>query len=49
MILQSQLEGFGLYDEETIEEFCSIFYESSQPDELLQSVLDGVVEKWSNP
>ena len=45
--LQSQLEGFELYDEETIEEFCSIFYESSQPDELLQSVLDSVVEKWS--
>ena len=45
--LQSQLDGFDLYDEETIEEFCSIFYESSQPDELLQGILDGVVERWS--
>ena len=45
--LQSQLNGFDLYDEETIEEFCSIFYESSQPDELLQGILDGVVERWS--
>ena len=45
--LQSQLKGFDLYDEETIEEFCSIFYESSQPDELLQGILDGVVERWS--
>ena len=44
--LQNQLEGFELYEEETIEEFCSIFYESSRPDELLQSVLDGVVERW---
>ena len=45
--LQGQLDGFELYNEETIEEFCNIFYESSQPDELLQSVLDSVVEKWS--
>ena len=45
--LQGQLDGFELYNEETIEEFCSIFYESSQPDELLQAVLDCVVEKWS--
>ncbi len=45
--LQSQLEGFELYDEETIEEFCTVFYEPSRPDELLQGVLDGVVEKWS--
>ena len=45
--LYGQLDGFELYNEETIEEFCSIFYESSQPDELLQSVLDSVVEKWS--
>ena len=45
--LQSQLNGFELYDEETIDQFCRIFYESSRPDELLQSVLDSVVEKWS--
>ena len=45
--LQSQLDGFDLYDEETINEFCRIFYESSRPDELLQGVLDCVVEKWS--
>ena len=45
--LQSQLDGFELYNEETIEEFCSIFYEPSRPDELLQGVLDSVVEKWS--
>ena len=45
--LQSQLEGFEIYDEGTIEEFCEIFYDSNQPDELLQSVLDSVVERWS--
>ena len=45
--LQSQLEGFDLYDANTIDQFCRIFYESSRPDELLQSVLDSVVKKWS--
>ena len=44
--LQSQLADFELYDEATIEEFCRIFYDSDQPDELLQSVLDSVVERW---
>ncbi len=45
--LQSQLEGFDLYDAETIDQFCRIFYELSRPDELLQGILDCVVEKWS--
>ena len=45
--LQRQLEGFDLYDAGTIDQFCRIFYESSQPDELLQGLLDGVVERWS--
>ena len=45
--LQSQLDGFELHDANTIDQFCRIFYESSRPDELLQSVLDSVVEKWS--
>ena len=44
--LQSQLEGFELYDEATIEEFCGIFYDGDQPDELLQGILDDVVERW---
>ncbi|MDE0017502.1 MAG: DEAD/DEAH box helicase family protein [Candidatus Poribacteria bacterium] len=45
--LQSELEGFGLYDEATLDEFCLIFYDPDQPDELLQGILDDVVEKWS--
>ena len=45
--LQSQLDGFDLYDEGTIDEFCEVFYDTNQPDELLQGILDGVVEKWS--
>ena len=44
--LQSQLEDFDLYDTETIDQFCLIFYDADKPDELLQAVLDGVVERW---
>ena len=46
--LQSQLDGFDLYDADTIDQFCRIFYGSNQPDEFLQSILDCVVEKWSD-
>ena len=45
--LQSQLEGFDLYNEATIDEFCFIFYDLGQPAELLQGILDGVVERWA--
>ena len=45
--LQSQLDGFDLYDEDKIDRFCRIFYGSDQPDEFLQGLLDSVVEKWS--
>ena len=46
--LQSQLDGFDLYDEDTIDRFCRIFYGSNEPDEFLQGILDSVVEKWSD-
>ncbi|MXV75243.1 type I restriction endonuclease subunit R [Candidatus Poribacteria bacterium] len=45
--LQSQLAGFDLYNEETINEFCEVFYDADKPDELLQAVLDEVVERWA--
>ena len=44
--LQGELEGFDLYDEETLNQFCLIFYDPDKPDELLQGILDGVVERW---
>ena len=45
--LQNLLERFDLYDERIIDQFCDVFYDPDQPDELLQSVLDRVVERWS--
>ena len=38
--LQQQMDDFDLYDGDTIDRFCLYFYESSRPDESLQSVLD---------
>ena len=45
--LQSQLDGFELYDADAIDQFCRIFYDPTRPAELLQGILDRVVEKWS--
>ena len=45
--LQTQLDDFDLYDADTIDRFCLIFYDPDQPDELLQGILDSVVERWS--
>ncbi len=44
--LQTQLSDYDLYDDDTINQFCSIFYDLKQPDELLQGILDQVVEEW---
>ena len=45
--LQRLLEGFDLYDERIIDQFCLIFYDPDQPDELLQGILDDVVKQWA--
>lgn len=44
--LRRQLDDFDLYDNDTIEEFCQVFYDDDQPTELLQPILDHVIEKW---
>ena len=46
--LQSRLKDFNLYDDDTIDQFCLIFYDHEQSAEQLQPVLDTVVEKWSD-
>ena len=45
--LQGQLDDFDLYDEDNIDRFCRIFYSANEPEEFLQSILDSVVEEWS--
>ena len=46
--LQDGLADFDLYNDDTIDQFCLVFYDRDKPDELLQGVLDTVVEKWSD-
>ncbi len=46
--LQGQLEDFNLYDADTVNQFCVVFYDPDRPDEFLQGILDRVVEKWSD-
>ena len=45
--LQRQLEDFNLYNDDTINRFCHVFYDADKPDELIQAILDEVVERWS--
>ena len=44
---QSLLKDFELYDDNTIDEFCNIFYDDNKENDLLQPILDPVVDKWS--
>ena len=46
--LQRQLEDFNVYNEDTINRFCRVFYDDRQPDERLQAILDEVIERWSD-
>ena len=46
--LQRQLADFNLYNDDTINRFCLVFYDGEQPDELIQAILDEVVERWSD-
>ena len=45
--LQTELQGFDLYDEGIIDAFCEVFYDAEKPDELLQGILDGIIERWA--
>ena len=45
--LQRRLEDFDLFDVDTVDGLCLIFYDENKPDELLQGILDRVVDKWS--
>ena len=45
--LQRRMEDFDIYDGDTVDGFCLVFYDEKQPAERLQGILDRVVEKWS--
>ena len=45
--LQRRLEDFDLFDIDTVDGFCLIFYDKNKPAEQLQPILDSVDDKWS--
>ena len=45
--LQRRMEDFDLFDIDTVDGFCLIFYDKNKPAERLQGILDRVVDKWS--
>jgi type I restriction enzyme R subunit len=45
--IETELKKFNLYTEFEIKDFCDIFYDKKQPQELLQPVLNRVVLNWS--
>jgi len=50
--LETKIRGFNLFTKYMVDEFCRLFYNERESDEMLQPVLNRVVEKWneiSNP
>jgi type I restriction enzyme R subunit len=45
--LETDIKKFNLFTEYEINEFCEVFYDKNQPNELLQPVLNRVVQNWS--
>jgi type I restriction enzyme R subunit len=45
--LETKIKGFNLYTKYMVDEFCKLFYDERETDEILQPILNRVVEKWS--
>jgi len=44
--LQNEIESFGLFSDNEVNDFCSEFYKDTETDEGLQPIINRVVEKW---
>lgn len=45
--LETRIRGYNLFTKYMVDEFCRLFYNERESDEMLQPVLNRVVEKWS--
>jgi len=45
--LETKIRGFNLFTKYMVDEFCRLFYNERESDEMLQPVLNRVVEKWN--
>jgi len=44
--LETKINGFNLFTQLQVDEFCKLFFDDRETDETLQPVLNRVVEKW---
>jgi type I restriction enzyme R subunit len=44
--LETKIKGFNLFTKFMVDEFCKLFYNEHETDEILQPILNRVVEKW---
>jgi len=44
--IETKIKGFNLYTQYMVDEFCKLFYNERETDEILQPILNRVVEKW---
>ena len=45
--LETKIRGFNLFTKYMVDEFCKLFYNERETDEILQPILNRVVEKWN--
>jgi len=45
--LETKIRGYNLFTKYMVDEFCRLFYNERESDEMLQPVLNRVVEKWN--
>jgi len=45
--LETKIRGFNLFTKYMVDEFCKLFYNDRETDEILQPILNRVVEKWN--
>jgi len=45
--LETKIRAFNLFTKYMVDEFCRLFYNERESDEMLQPVLNRVVEKWN--
>jgi len=46
--LETKIRAFNLFSKYMVDEFCRLFYNDRESDEMLQPVLNRVVEKWKD-
>lgn len=46
--IETDIKGFNLYTQREVDDFCQLFYNTSETDEKLQPILNAVVQRWTS-